>query len=58
MPDNTAYYAARAVEERRLAMAAKDANARAVHLDMAARYASMAGADAVIAPADRDEKTA
>lgn len=32
------YYAARATEERRLAMAAKDRAVRAIHLEMAERY--------------------
>ena len=32
------YYAARAVEERRLAMAAKEDTVRRVHLEMAERY--------------------
>ena len=41
-PENPAYYAARAVEERRLAMAAADPNARAVHLEMAEKYAQLA----------------
>jgi hypothetical protein len=35
---NPDYYAARAVEERRLAMAAKDAKVRAIHLELAERY--------------------
>jgi hypothetical protein len=32
------YYVARAVEERRLAMAAKDAKVRAIRLELAERY--------------------
>jgi len=36
------YYAARAVEERRLAMAAKDQNVRAIHLEMAEKYDQLA----------------
>jgi hypothetical protein len=36
------YYAARAVEERRLAMSAKDAKVRAIHLELAERYALLA----------------
>lgn len=36
------YYAARSVEERRLAMASTDPKVRAVHLDMAERYARLA----------------
>jgi hypothetical protein len=40
-PDSSAhseYYAARAIEERRLAMASADAKVRAIHLQMAGRY--------------------
>jgi len=36
------YFAARAVEERRLAMATTDARARAAHLELAERYAVLA----------------
>lgn len=36
------YYAARAVEERRLAMAAKNPDVRAIHLQMAKKYAELA----------------
>lgn len=36
------YYAARAVEERRLAMAAGNPKARAIHLEMAEKYAELA----------------
>ena len=32
------YYAARAIEERRLAMAAKDSKVRSIHLEMAEKY--------------------
>jgi len=39
---NSNYYSARAVEERRLAMTAKDPNARAIHLEMAEEYARRA----------------
>jgi hypothetical protein len=39
---NSDYHAARAVEERRLAMAAKDPKVRAIHLEMADRYARLA----------------
>ncbi len=44
-PENPDYYEARAVEERRLAMAAKDSNARAAHLEMAEKYAQLAKSD-------------
>ena len=36
------YFAARAVEERRMAMATKDAHVRDIHLEMAERYAELA----------------
>jgi hypothetical protein len=36
------YYAARAVEERRLAMASGDPAVRAIHLEMAERYDELA----------------
>jgi hypothetical protein len=35
------YYAARAVEERRMAMASEEPAARAIHLEMAERYSKM-----------------
>lgn len=38
MSDNKQYFAARAIEERRLAMASGDHKVRTVHLEMAARY--------------------
>jgi hypothetical protein len=41
---NPDYYAARAVEERRLAMASNDPKVRAIHLEMADRYAELAQA--------------
>jgi hypothetical protein len=36
------YFAARAAEERRIADAATDLSARAIHLEMAKRYAELA----------------
>ena len=36
------YFAERASEERRMAMASADPNVRAVHLDMAQRYSELA----------------
>lgn len=36
------YYAARADEERRLAKSTTDLNARAIHMEMAERYAALA----------------
>jgi hypothetical protein len=44
-PGNSDYYAARAVEERRLAMSAKDSNARAAHLELAEKYEQLAQSD-------------
>lgn len=46
MSPNASYFAARADEERRIALASDDPNVRRVHLEMAARYAIAAGADA------------
>ena len=46
MSNDPSYYAARATEERRLAMAATDAKVRRIHLEMAVNYAALAGADA------------
>ena len=40
------YFAARAVEERRMAMASKEAHVRNIHLEMAERYEQAAQADA------------
>lgn len=39
---NPGYYAARSVEERRLAMASADPKVRAIHLELAERYAVLA----------------
>ncbi len=36
------YFAARAAEERRMAMATRNPHARAIHLEMAERYAEAA----------------
>jgi hypothetical protein len=41
--DDQSYLAARAGEERRQAMAAANPNVRRIHLEMAARYAALAG---------------
>lgn len=48
MSPDPSYYAARATEERRRAMASLDPRVRRVHLEMAAKYAALAGADVVI----------
>jgi hypothetical protein len=47
MFNDASYFAARADEERRLAMASADARVRRTHLEMAARYAVAAGADTI-----------
>lgn len=47
MSDNTQYFAARAIQERRLAMASADQKVRAVHLELAARYVQLATEDQV-----------
>ena len=47
MPDDPSYYAARAGQERRLAMASADSNVRRIHLEMAARYDALAGSNAI-----------
>ena len=43
------YYAARAGEERQLAMASPHPNVRRIHLEMAARYDALVGAKATLA---------
>lgn len=45
MLSDASYHARRANEERRLARASTDARARWAHLEMAARYDTLAGAD-------------
>lgn len=55
--NDPSYYAARAVEERRLAMATADPNVRRVHLELAAKYAQLAGGEARISP-EPDQQTA
>ena len=52
MSQDLPYYAARATEERRLAMAATDPRVRRIHLELAAEYAILAGAEA-----DRTDET-
>lgn len=42
------YFANRATEERRLAMASADPKVRRIHLEMAAKYAVLAGANPVL----------
>ena len=45
MSDNKQYFAARAIEERRLAMASGDQKVRSVHLEMATRYDELSQED-------------
>ena len=48
MSPNASYFARRANEERRLAMASPDSKVRRIHLEMAARYAVAAGPEATL----------
>ena len=57
MSQDPSYCVARAVEERGLAMATADSKVRRIHLEMAARYAVLAGTTDVDDP-DQKEKTA
>ncbi len=50
MSQDPAYYAARAEEERRLAMASANPQVRRVHLELAAQYALKAGTDGTLEP--------
>lgn len=45
MSDDQSYFAARAAQERRLAMASADLNVRRIHLEMAAKYLALAAAN-------------
>lgn len=56
MSDQPSYFAARAIEERRIAMSSADPKVRAIHLEMAAKYALLAGANPEEAPA-ADQKS-
>ena len=56
MPDDGRYYARRVEDELRLAAGATDRVVKAVHLDMAARYASLR--EQASAPHRTDETTA
>ena len=55
MSSDASYFATRADQERRLAMASADPRVRRVHLEMAAQYAACAGADAVLEKESPDE---
>lgn len=60
MSQDHAYYAARATQERRLAMAATNPAARRAHLELAAEYARLAGTNPALpeqAPGD-EQRTA
>ena len=58
-PEHPAYYAARAAEERRLAIASADPNVRAIHLELAEKYAELAGeGEATLPRAANDPLTA
>lgn len=48
MSPHASYFAARADEERRLAMASANPVVRRIHLEMAARYAVAAGPDTIL----------
>ena len=55
------YYAMRAGEERRLAMASTDSNVRRIHLEMAARYDALVNLNPILAAeagAEPDKGTA
>jgi hypothetical protein len=60
MSHDPCYYAARATKERRLAMGCADPKVRRIHLEMAAKYAVLAGADALIneMPPESEQRTA
>lgn len=61
MSNDPSYCAARAIEERRLAMASEDSKVRGIHLEMASKYAALAGADAIPInemPSEPEERTA
>lgn len=47
MSSDLTYYATRANEERRVAMASSNPNVRRVHLEMAEKYAALADSDAI-----------
>ena len=53
MSHDPSYYAARAIEERRLAMTASNPAVRRVHLELAAQYALRAGTLSEINPAEQ-----
>lgn len=62
MSHDPCYYAARAMEERRLAMASSNPKVRRVHLELAAKYAARAGTTAAIlpeeGPSEEEKRTA
>ena len=56
MSNDRSYYAERANQERRRAIATKDADARRIHLDLAAKYATLAGPDIIVADIQDEQK--
>lgn len=54
------YFAARALEERRLAMASADQNVRAIHLELAEKYEQLAAGEAALTqqPSDDEQQSA
>ena len=58
MSGDPSYYAARATEERRLAMASVDTKVRRIHLEMAAKYAALVGDHPNELPTESEQKTA
>ena len=61
MRDDPSYHAARASEERRLAMASANAHVRRVHLEMARRYDALVGSSVIVASdvaAEPEQRTA
>jgi hypothetical protein len=59
MSQDHSYYAARAIQERRLAMAATDPAVRRIHLELAAQYALRAGTNVMSEDMPQDgEQTA
>lgn len=56
MSNDATYFAARSTEERQRAMAAGDPRVRRVHLELAAKYALLAGAEGAAAANDRPEE--
>jgi hypothetical protein len=59
MSKDSSYFAARAEQERRLAMASADLHVRRIHMEMAAEYAARVSATASSEmPPEPEQKTA